>query len=264
MTADAVIRRPSRYDHSRSASAAPIAPYVSVLLSTSRAIQYTVTMCNPSTPTARTNAPGIRSCHRTGWRGRYQLATIVIANGTSDMATTPTRPSTIDRSPRSPISAAKAKRTVVSPSTPSIASAGRLSLAGVTPQTSPYTIRRTFSSAAGAEEQRHHADDQRREPREPGEVGGAADGFGDEPPDAGLARQVAGVLVGGFGGQPEPDHRDEHVRHHEQEDPERHRAREHDTAGGDVAVDGAEAGVDQRGVGARPLEAVRACPRFAA
>ena len=109
---------------------------------------------------------------------------------------------------------------------------------------------------AGAEEQRHHADDQSREPREPGEIGGAADGFGHEAPDAGLAREVAGVLVGGLGGEAEPDHRDEHVRHHEQEDPEGHRAREHHTAGGDVAVDGAEAGVDEWGVGARPLESV--------
>ena len=66
--------------------------------------------------------------------------------------------------------------------------------------------------------------------------------------------QVTGILVGRLGRDPEPDHRDEHVRHEEQEDPERHRAREHDAARRDVALERAEAGVDQRGVGARPLE----------
>ena len=61
-----------------------------------------------------------------------------------------------------------------------------------------------------------------------------------------FARQVTRILVGGLRRKPEPDHRDEHVRHDEQEDPECHRAREHDAARRDVVVEGSEAGVDER------------------
>ena len=99
---------------------------------------------------------------------------------------------------------------------------------------------------ASTEEQRQQTHDQRGDPREPREVGRAADRLRDEAPDAGLACEVPGILVGRLGRDPEPDHRDEHVRHEEQEDPECHRAREHHTARGDVTVEGPEPGVDER------------------
>ena len=78
--------------------------------------------------------------------------------------------------------------------------------------------------------------------------------FATRPPIPACRARSPASCVGCLGRDPEPDHRDEHVRHEEQEDPERHRAGEHDSAGGDVAVDGAEPGVDEGRVGARPLE----------
>ena len=144
---------------------------------------------------------------------------------------------------------------VVSPSTASIAIAGFFGLAGDTPQMSPYTMRRTFNSARVPNSSATRPTMNAVTPREPREVRGAADGLGDEAADAGLPRRVTGILVHRLGCQPEPDHRDEHVGHEEEEHPEGHRAREHDAARRDVALERAEPGVDQRGVGARPLEA---------
>ena len=74
-TAAAVITRPSRYAHNRIARAAPMAPYVSVLLSKTCAIHNTVITWSACTPIANRSAPGASSCQVSARRGRYHDAT---------------------------------------------------------------------------------------------------------------------------------------------------------------------------------------------
>ena len=70
-------------------------------------------------------------------------------------------------------------------------------------------------------------------------------------------RDCARVLVGRVGGEADADDEDEHVRHEEQEDAERDRARDHRSSGARVVLPRPEADVDPLRAGTSRLEPPR-------
>ena len=125
-----------------------MAPYVSVLFSISRAIQYTVTRCSTSSPTPNTTAPGIIAVQGTsGACGINHDTATHTAHGMARKSTVPKSPSRNDWPRTSPIRAMIASATVTTrTSTP----AARSMLGGLPARvrhTSACTIRNTLSNA---------------------------------------------------------------------------------------------------------------------
>lgn len=125
-----------------------MAPYVSVLCSTSRAIQYTVTRCSSSKPTPNTTAPGSNAVHgSSGGCGMCHETNSHTPTGTRTNSIVPSRPNNVDRSRTAPISAATASAKVT---TSTSAPAARAMLGGFPARvchTSAWTMRSTFSNA---------------------------------------------------------------------------------------------------------------------
>ena len=108
--------------------------------------------------------------------------------------------------------------------------------------------------AAGSEEQREHADDERGQPFEPRQRRRAGHRLGDEAADAGLTRQGPGVLLGRVGRVADAHDDHEHVGHQEQEDSKGQCAGDDRTTGRRVVLVRTKRDVDPSGTRPGRLE----------
>ena len=197
-----------------------------------------------------------------GARGMCQLTKIHAATGISDEQQRRQQPDEERHVRTIPIRAEIASATVTSSTSAPAARVALFGLPGLVCHTSACTMRSTFSSDRVARKSANPADEEREDPLPGREVADSRERLRRQPADPRIAGQAARILARGAGPEPEDHDEQEHVRDHEEEHPERHRAREHASAGGDVALERAQRGVDDLRVRtlllelfARPLDA---------